>query len=222
MKDQYKRDCKELELHSTKNDIKDARNRRSNMNLLVVTLISATVAQSLAEKPIEKIFMNNVEYDIQSEKRQTTPVKLASTIIENRSRHEQHLRRDLRYEVDASSAYTFSSATQSGVPVELRAGTPIIGSTTKISQPTTSRFIYGSETKTTESGSISARVKVPANSKMSIHVTGTRYTVEIPYTASIKKIYKDGTHKFAQVNGVYRGVAVVGVQLHYSQIEPLQ
>ena len=59
------------------------------------------------EKPLEKIHMHNVEYDLGTESQQNAPVKMSPTIVENLSNIEQAVTRTVKYSVSEESTFTF-------------------------------------------------------------------------------------------------------------------
>ncbi|KAL5272547.1 hypothetical protein ACHWQZ_G000674 [Mnemiopsis leidyi] len=163
-----------------------------------------------AEKPIEKIFMYNVKYDLESERQQTAPVKMSPTVVENHSDVDQTVTREITYSVAETSSFTFSQSIQLGIAVEITAGSPIIGieQATTISAEATSEFTSGDETTTTLDDTISATINLEPKSKVTAVITATKYKADIPYTATVKKIYFDGSQAFATISGVYKGTTV--------------
>jgi hypothetical protein len=174
-----------------------------------------------AEKPIEKIFMYNVKYDLNAEKQQTSPVKMSPTIVENFSDQRQKVTRTISYSVAESSSFTFSQAIQLGISVEITAGSPLIGASQKttISASTTSTFTSGDTTTKTHTDSVNAWIELPAKSKITAVIIGTEYKADIPYTATIKKVYYDGSQAYATISGVYKGVAISETKVTYSEVE---
>ena len=174
-----------------------------------------------AEKPIEKIIMTNVQYDLDAERQQTAPVKMSPTVVENHSDVAQTITRTIGYSIAETSSFTFSQAIQLGVAVEITAGAPIIGAgmKTTISASTTSTFTSGDSTTKTHSDSIAATVNLEPNSKVTAVITGTEYKADIPYTATVKKIYFDGSQAYATISGVYKGVTVSEAKVVFGETE---
>ena len=179
--------------------------------------------QYWAEKPIAKIEMYNVEYDLSVEKAQTSPVKLYPTILENNSDMDQEGKRIIEYTYANTQSYTFSQAVQLGVKMEISAGSPIIGveSKTTISMAYTSNWISGVTNTTTHTDRIEAFITTKPNSKIDVYITASKTKADIPYKATLKKIYFDGTHGIAKVSGVYKGVATTQFIITYGETENL-
>jgi hypothetical protein len=149
-----------------------------------------------AEKPIEKIEMFNVQYNLAAEKQQTAPAKMSPTVIENHSDLEQAVSRTITFSTAESSTFTFSQAIQVGVAVELTAGLPAIGisSKTTISVVSTTTFSYGSTTTETRTDSVTAAITLPAQSK----ITGLK---QLDTTFILSRIpFQSYNHMFTLLN----------------------
>jgi hypothetical protein len=175
-----------------------------------------------AEKPIEKILMYNVKYDLTKEKQQTAPSKTSPTVMENPTDRDTKASRTLTYTVAESSTFTFSQAIAIGIAVEFTAGIPLISHKTTISVTATSTFTTGQTTTKTHSDSITAYIELPPKSQATAVITGTEYKADIPYTATIKKIYYDGSFGYGTISGVYKGVAISERTVTFGNIEPYQ
>ena len=57
---------------------------------------------------------------------------------------------------------------------------------------------------------------VPGHSQMTGTVAGKRYTIDVPYKATLIKEYYDGTRATSDINGVYKGVTVGEINVEYS------
>ena len=174
-----------------------------------------------AEKPIEKIYMFNVRYDLNTEKQQSEPVQMSPTVVENFSDRPQTATRTISYSVSESSSFQFSQAIELGIEVEFTAGSPLIGveQETSISVSTTSTFSTGQTTTKTHTDSINAQIELPGKSKITAVISGTKCKTDIPYTATITKVYYDGSEAQANISGVYKGVAISDIKVTYSEIE---
>ena len=174
-----------------------------------------------AEKPVEKMIMYNVQYDLDLEKQQTGPSKVSATIVDNNSDIQQNVARTNSYSIAESSSFTFSQAIQLGIAMEITAGSPLIGISQKttVSASATSTFTTGDTTTKTHTDSIQVKVTLPPKSRITAVISGTEHKVDIPYTASVKKIYFDGSTGYATISGVYKGVTVAEIKVTYGEIE---
>ena len=174
-----------------------------------------------AEKPIEKIFMYNVKYNLQAEGQQISPKNIIPTTLENNSRQPQKATRTVSYTTSKSSTFTFSQAIQLGISVELTSGIPLVGATTSVSVSTTSTFTSGETRTETYTDSINAEVVVPGRARITAVITGTKYKADIPYSATIRKVYYDGTEGYGTITGIYKGVAVNEITVSFGEPEYL-
>ena len=194
------------------------------MILFLVVLIAVATAQNplayLEEKPIEKIFMYDVQYDLFDEILRTDPIKMSQTIVENFTDQPQRAVRTITSEETESSSFTYTKANQLGVAIEIKAKVPVIGKMTELSDRTFT-FETGDTVSTTAMSKVQFAVKLPARSKVTVVVSGTEYKADIPYTATVRTVYYDGTEAFDTISGVYKGVVIRGNRLTYGKIEHL-
>ena len=88
-----------------------------------------------------------------------------------------------------------------------------------ISVSRTSTFTTGDTTTKTHTDSVNAWIDLPGRSRITVVITGTEYKADIPYTATIRKVYFDGSQAYATISGVYKGVAVSEIKVTYGEIE---
>ena len=162
-----------------------------------------------------------MNYELDAERQQTTPETMSPTIIMNNSQERQKISRTLSYSIAKEESFTFTQAIQLGIAVEITAGSPLIGieQKTTISLQATSTFSTGETTTETKEESVTANVEVPARSQITAWIQGTKYKADIPYTATIKKFFFDGTTALATISGVYKGVAISEIKVMYGEIE---
>ena len=143
------------------------------------------------------------------------------TIVDNNSDIQQNVARTNSYSIAESSSFTFSQAIQLGIAMEITAGSPLIGISQKttVSASATSTFTTGDTTTKTHTDSIQVKVTLPPKSRITAVISGTEHKVDIPYTASVKKIYFDGSTGYATISGVYKGVTVAEIKVTYGEIE---
>ena len=175
-----------------------------------------------SEKPIEKMYMYNVQYDLRSEKKQSDPDIISSLTMENDSSSTQKCSRTVTYSQARSNSFTFSQAIQLGVSVEFTAGLPLIASaTTTVQVSTTTEFSTGEERTFTETQSTTASLELPAKSRCQAVITVTNYKADIPFTATVRKVYFDGSESISVISGVYKGVQQSGAHVSYGETVPM-
>ena len=167
--------------------------------------------------------MYNVQYDLSGEQDQTKPVTLYTTEVANPSSGDSLTRRTITFSVTESSSFTFSQSITLGISVEITAGIPIIGAgqKTTISASATSTVDTGSTTSKTYTDSIQANINLPGMSKTTAVIEGAQLQADIPFTATVKKVYYDGTFGQAQISGVYKGVDIAKYKVTYGVFEKL-
>ena len=50
---------------------------------------------------------------------------------------------------------------------------------------------------------------------------GKEYKVDIPYTATVRKVYYDGSESIGTISGTYKGVDVNEFTIVYGEVESL-
>jgi adenosyl cobinamide kinase/adenosyl cobinamide phosphate guanylyltransferase len=79
----------------------------------------------------------------------------------------------------------------------------------------------GSETEA-RTDTISAQIEVQPKSQKTVVIVGNRYTMDVPYSATLITEYVDGTRAVRNnYRGVYKGVQVNDVQVVYEEDIPL-
>jgi len=175
-----------------------------------------------SEKPIERIEMFNVQFKLSEEKRMEGPQSLSTIYLENNSNKDQKVTKSMSAEVSEEHSFTFAQSIDIGIEVELKAGIPLITSkSTTISMTSSTSFETGNVQTKTVSRSADVEVVVPPHSKMQATVWGTEYKADIPYTATIRKIFFDGTTATGAISGVYKGVFTSNLIVNYGEVTPL-
>ena len=172
----------------------------------------------IAEKPVIKIEVYDVEYQLDSEDKVTEPESIFVTYVINKSDLEQTCTREIDYSTTKTTSFSFSNSVSYGISTEVTAEVPLFASTTTtMSTETTMGFDSGEENSETKTDSISAAIKVPSMKKTQTTITGTKYKTDIPYTATVKKTYFDNTEGFSKTAGIFKGVEVSEVTVTYGE-----
>lgn len=172
----------------------------------------------VAEKPVIKVEVYDVEYQLDSEEKVTEPESIFVTYVINKSDLEQTCTRNIEYTTTKTTSFSFSTSVSYGISTEVTAKIPLFATTTTtMSQETTVGFDSGEETSVSNTDSISAAVKVPSMKKTETTITGTKYNTDIPYTATVKKTYFDNTESFGKTAGIFNGVEVSEITVTYGE-----
>eukprot|EP00463_Aulacantha_scolymantha_P006000 TRINITY_DN7516_c0_g1_i1.p1 TRINITY_DN7516_c0_g1~~TRINITY_DN7516_c0_g1_i1.p1 ORF type:complete len:243 (+),score=21.42 TRINITY_DN7516_c0_g1_i1:707-1435(+) len=184
-------------------------------------LLKKSAHSYLNEKPIQKILMSHVKFDLNAEKRlPSTPLSIRSLTLTNNGLLTQTSTKTVNYTKSETSLFTFAQSIELGVKLEISGGIPMIASgKTTVSSKLVSTFTTGTAKTTTVSEAVLVHIDVPANSKITATITANEYSSDIPFTATIKKIYYDGTEGSADISGIYHGVSVSETHVVYSKAE---
>ena len=99
----------------------------------------------------------------------------------------------------------------------------IIFSQVTLSVTTTSTQSWGESITTSKTDTIEVEITVQPMSQKTATVVSTRYTADIPYTATLITVYADGTKGVREnYTGVYRGAHIDEVRVVLDEDIPLE
>ncbi|PIK38389.1 hypothetical protein BSL78_24774 [Apostichopus japonicus] len=158
--------------------------------------------------PAKKYILQNVEYSLDDHKiLDNQPSTIARTVVIN------------------SESYTWNNAAGGEVEVttEVSAKVPFFGGG-KVSLSVRASYSHewGGSTTVTKTDSVGVEVEVQRCSSKSAIITGTRYSIDVPYVARLITIYEDGTQGIRDnYHGIFRGVEVNEIRVQYEPDIPL-
>lgn len=83
-------------------------------------------------------------------------------------------------------------------------------------------YEWGGEVRETTTDSIEVEITVQVKSSKIAEIVGNRYTIDVPYTATLITNYADGTSgKRYDLEGVFHGVQVNDVRVIFHEDVPL-
>ena len=175
------------------------------------------------EKPIKKIEISDIKYELPKGKRMEGPQKIFRTKVKNRSYNtEQTGDRTIEYSFTEESTFTFGASVSMGISVTGSGGIPLVGSVeTTVSVETSLSFETGTTTSKTFTDSLTASITVPPRSEAEVFVIVKSYKADIPYSAKVKKIYIDNQVGYGTISGVWRGIQVRDAELDYGETKSL-
>ena len=118
-------------------------------------------------------------------------------------------------EIDLQNIYA-------GIEVEIRSDMPELGADGKFTvnvppkQFTTVTFKTGESIKKEYKEEVTAELKLPANTTMTVKVSGNKYEASAQFTAMMKRVYYDDSENTVAITGSYRVEAVRGVEVSYT------
>ena len=170
----------------------------------------------IAEKPVIKVEIYDVEYDLDGEEKTTNPEELEVTYVINKSDSDQVCTRKVDYSSTKTTSFSFSYAVHYGISCSIELDVPLFAKeTTTIGADTTMQMDTGEEVSEEKTDSVSAAILVPTMKKVKTTINGRKYTANIPYKAQVKKTYYDGTSSFGVTSGIFNGVEVSEVIVEY-------
>ncbi|KAL5270986.1 hypothetical protein ACHWQZ_G001585 [Mnemiopsis leidyi] len=176
----------------------------------------------IAEKPVVKVEMYDIEYDLDHEVKDDSPEEMAVTYVINKSSITQECMREVSFQSSKTTSFSFRNSVSWGISTSVEGDIPFFAKvTTTIEQSVGLEFESGSEYEETRSDSITAKVITPSMRKVMATITGKKYRSNIPYTATVKKTYFDQTTSLSKVSGIFEGVEVSEVEVVYGKDYPL-
>ena len=173
--------------------------------------------------PIKKMFIYKVGYDHISNPKPEKIQLMQSVKLTNSADDSQKVTRKFTcttthlqsLEIDLQNIYA-------GIEVEIRSDMPELGADGKFTvnvppkQFTTVTFKTGESIKKEYKEEVTAELKLPANTTMTVKVSGNKYEASAQFTAMMKRVYYDGSENTVAITGSYRVEAVRGVEVSYT------
>ena len=172
--------------------------------------------------PIKKMYIYKVGYDHISNP-SPKPIQLMQSVkLTNSGDAGQKVTRKFTcvttelqsLEIDLQNIYD-------GIEVEIRSDMPKLGPDGKFiinvpsKQFTTVTFKTGEFKKKVSEEEVTAELNLPANSTMTVKISGDKYEASAHFTAMMKRIYYDGSENTVAITGRYSVEAVRGVDVSY-------
>ena len=227
-KDNFKRiyqgnECRWVQFFQSRSSKEDqqglcAMYARQSENLLPINpyFLKVGTFNYIAEKPVIKVEIYGVEYDMDNEEKVVNPESLVVTYVINESSKEQVCTRKIEFQTTKTTSFTFSNSVSWGITTSVEADIPLFAKeTTTIGSSAEIGFDSGEEYSESYLDSISAQILVPSMKKTMATISGRKYRSDIPYTATVKKTYFDGDTSISKVAGLFRGVEVSEVTVTY-------
>ena len=188
--------------------------------------LTKNMANYRTEKPVNNIYMTDVEYDFENVDKETKPSVVHLTTMFNEGDFPQIATRTINTATSRSMSYHTAESTSVtgsfGVTLPINPAAGVSMTVTFTPSFTTTFEIKDGETITkTEADAIAMTAFVPERSKIPISITANEYTVALPYTAWLEKIYYDGTSARKFTKGIFDGVDMKEYMIQYGKIESL-
>ena len=179
------------------------------------------------EKPILSTQISDVLYDFNNMEKNADPTEMNSAQIENYSHIPQMVTRTLSYTEESVFSFDFGTSVELGLTVEVGVGIPIpiikskINIDVAVTTTIKTNFETGKEKVESTTKSITAGMEIPDRHKMDVVIVATKYTTNIPYTATLTKRFYDGSFVEQKISGMFKGVNIDEVKVEYREINPI-
>ena len=175
------------------------------------------------EKPIDKIVIVDISYDLNNagfEKKPPEDLNVLTVI--NHSHIPQNIAKTIEYTTSTSESWALGTAVAIGTTMEILAvekETPQVkfGLKATANIKAEGSFSYGKEVVTEKTDSIEIGMEISWTSKMSVTLVADKFKTNIPFVATLKKYYFDGTTSTGKTEGIYNGVHINNVNVQYGE-----
>ena len=181
----------------------------------------------ISEKPLERVVVTDIRYEMnKAEYERQPPQNLNALTVINRSHIPQNVAKTLEYTTTSSKAWQFNVGIGLGTTMEIvdekfEVGPAKLTVKAELSVQVTTTIGYGEEDTTETTDSIEIAMEVEWTSRMNVTVVTEKFTSNIPFVATLKKYYFDGTTDTGESEGVFKGVHVNDVHVQYGEITSL-
>ena len=193
-----------------------------------ISILKTEEINYFTEKPISEIIVTGFNYEMNKAKYNKKPPENINTLtVINHSHIPQNVAKTVEYTTSESSSLTFGIGIAVGTKMKVfqkkikhkYGSTEVNIDKTKTIETTAT---YGTETVEETKDTIEVGMEIQWNSTMTATIISEKFTSTIPFTATLKKIYYDGTTSTGKSGGIFKGVHVSNVIVQYSENKSLQ
>lgn len=187
-------------------------------------VLKSDVVNYMTGKPVSSYTIQNVVYHFDDRKIVANePESISRTTLVNRGDSEQEAEREIEYEFAQEYSWGNSVGLEIGIETTVSAGVPFIANgEVTVSASTSMSQDWGGATSETTTDTIAVEISVQPRSSKIAEIVGNRYTMDLPYTATLITHYTDGTTGTrGEFQGVFRGVEVNDIRVIYHADVPL-
>ncbi|XP_074495886.1 natterin-3-like [Sebastes fasciatus] len=150
------------------------------------------------------------------------PENMKNSTVVNNSNQPVTQTATLSKSIKVEKRWDTSFSITAGVTTGITAGIPIIGeASVEFSVETTLQFSKGTTHTESSTHSVAVECKVPPHHSCKVSLVGYKYGADIPYTARLRRTYRNGDIKWTSITGTYKGVNVGEVRAVVDPCEPL-
>ncbi|XP_074495919.1 natterin-3-like [Sebastes fasciatus] len=169
-------------------------------NYQVLTFNSDVISEHISDVKYKTDNLNIIKYP---------PEILKNSTVINKSDHPVTQTATLSEATVEEQRWDTSFSITAGVTTSITAGIPDIASATVgYSVETTLQFSKGTTHKKSTTHSVAVECTVPPHHSCKVNMVAHKYGADIPYTARLKRTYRNGETKWTSITGTYKGVQV--------------
>ena len=190
-------------------------------------ILQADKINYYSEKPVTHVVVTDVKYEFNKAKYEKKPPQnLNMLTVINRSHIPQNVAKTVEYTTTSSSGWSFGVGIGMGTTVTLvdqskSVGVASVSVNAELTYDVKTTFTYGQETTTETTDSVEVGMEISWTSKMSVTLVADKFTSNIPFVATMKKYYFDGTTDVSTTEGIFKGVHVSNVHVQYGENKQL-
>ena len=181
-----------------------------------------------SEKPVTRVVVTDIMYDMSKAKNEKKPPQnLNKLTVINRSHIPQNVAKTVEYTTTTTSGFSFATGIGLGTTVTLvdhKFGSgkgPTMEVKSELTTTIETTFSYGEDTITEFSDSLEVAMEISWTSKMSVNIIADKFSSNIPFVATMKKYFFDGTTAISKTEGIYKGVHINNVFVQYGENKQL-
>ncbi|XP_074495968.1 natterin-3-like [Sebastes fasciatus] len=182
-------------------------------NYQVLTFNSDVISEQITDVKYKTDDLNIIKYP---------PEILTKSAITNNSDQPVKQTATLSKSIQVEQRWDTSFSITAGITTSITAGIPDIASATVgFSAETTLQFSKGTSHTESNTYSVTVECTVPPKNYCKVNMVAHKYGADIPYTALLKRTYRNGETKWTSITGTYKGVTVGEVRAVVDPYEPL-
>ena len=170
---------------------------------------------------MSKVIVTDVRYEMSKATYEKKPPQNLNTLtVINRSHIPQNIAKTVEFTTTSSTEYSFGVGIGFGTEVTLFETEKTLGTASlEVSAAATYEkehtFSYGQSETLETSDTIEIGMEISWTSKMSVTISADKFTSNIPFVATMKKYYFDGTTSISTTDGIFKGVHMSNVHVQY-------
>ncbi|XP_039659791.1 natterin-3-like [Perca fluviatilis] len=153
---------------------------------------------------------------------QHPPETMQKSVLTNNECHSVKQTNTLSKTTQREQRWDTSFSFTVGVKSTITAGIPeIMSASVEVSAETTLQYTKGTTHIESTTHTVSVEAEIPAKHSCRVSMVGYKYTADIPYTARLKRTYRNGKTTWMSISGTYKSVQMGEVRGVVDHSEPI-